>query len=89
MKRVIAMMILMFLLISSMFGCAARTENVDREYVVCDGVTMILVERGDYFYIYVHKETKVMYIGESNTYQGSIIIMLDEKGNPLLWDGDL
>lgn len=89
MKRVVAIMILIILLVISVSGCGAKTESGNREYVVCDGITMILVENGDYFNIYVHKETRVMYIGESNTYQGSMSIMLDENGDPLLWDGDL
>lgn len=74
-------------------GCAERDENERRVYYVCEGITFVEVVGIDGskqpYKILVHKETRVMYVEYCGAYQGGISVMLDEDGNPLLWEGEL
>lgn len=74
-------------------GCAERDEDERRVYYVCEGITFVEVVVYDGvkqpYVILVHKETRVMYVKESEPYQGGMSVMLDENGNPLLWEGEL
>ena len=74
-------------------GCGEHYENGRRVYYVCEGITFVEVVVYDGpkqpYEILVHKETRVMYIKESESHQGGITVMLDENGNPLLWEGEL
>ena len=88
MKKII-FCILIFVLIFAFVGCEKETENGNDLYKVCENVSMVEVEKTQDFIIYVHKETKVMYLYENRYNRGGITIMLDENGKPLLWDGDL
>lgn len=48
-----------------------------------------VVETSNYWWVVYHKETKVMYLisnGMSNC--GTAEVMVDAKGNPLLWDDE-
>lgn len=87
MKRIAVLVITVFLLIISMTGCVSDSGNI--QYSVCDDVTMVMVADGSRFSIYVHKETRVMYIGDTGYNQGSLTVMIDEDGKPLLWEGEL
>ena len=76
-----------------MCSCAdGETEQGFGCYNVYDGVTMVEIQRSHSFSIFVHKETKVMYIFSgryNNTYQGGISPLIDENGKPLLYEGNL
>ena len=37
--------------------------------------------------IYVDTETNVMYLWHSGGYSGCLVVMVDENGKPLLWEG--
>lgn len=92
-KLLIAILILLlcFLFVS----CAARNEQEQRVFYVCEGVTFVEVikhsgnELKQPFTIFVHKETRVMYVKYSLGHKGAMTVMLDENGNPLLWEGEL
>ena len=88
MKKII-FCILIFVLIFAFVGCEKEHENGNDLYKVCENVSMVAVEKTQDFIIYVHKETKVMYLYENRYNRGGITIMLDENGKPLLWDGEL
>lgn len=56
-------------------------ENIDSIFVE--------VERGDKWRIVYDKETKVMYsISEAVYTDGIFTLLVDENGNPKLWDGE-
>lgn len=88
MKKVICC-VLIFVLAFAFVGCGKETENGNDLYKVCENVSMVAVEKSQDFIIYVHKETRVMYLYENRTQRGGITIMLDENGKPLLWEGEL
>jgi hypothetical protein len=41
---------------------------------------------GTYTYIYVDKETGVMYLFVKDGYGGGLTVMVDEEGKPLIWE---
>ena len=43
----------------------------------------------NYHYIYVDRETKVMYLFVKDGYGGGLTVMVDENGKPLLWDSEV
>ena len=56
-------------------------ENIDSMFVE--------VERGDRWRIVYDKETKVMYsISDAVYNDGNFTLLVDENGNPKLWDGE-
>ena len=86
MKKVICC-ILILILAFAFVGCRKETKNGNDLYEVCESVSMVAVEKTQDFIIYVHKETKVMYLYRYNG--GGITIMFDKNGKPLLWEGEL
>lgn len=82
MKKLISL-VLVLVLIFALVGCnGASSDNettsnrfvrVYSEYSNC---------------IYVDSETNVMYFWHSVGYSGGLSVMLDENGDPLLWEGD-
>jgi hypothetical protein len=59
---------------------------------VYDGVTLVEIQSSHSFSIYVHKETKVMYVycgKKGDTNLGGITALIDENGKPLLYGGEL
>ena len=88
MKKLICC-ILIFVLAFTFVGCTKQTENGNSLFKVCENVSMVAVESTLDFVIYVHKETKVMYLYENRYNRGGITIMLDENGKPLLWEGEI
>lgn len=93
MKKIIAILIVLIMSLWLLCACAdGETEQGYEYYNVYDGVTMVRIQQTNDFAIYVHKETKVMYIysgGGNNTYQGGISPLIDENGKPLLYEGEL
>jgi hypothetical protein len=92
-------------------GCCAEdnktTQLEEEEYInteILDGITFVCVakpkiEKG--YYVYVHKETKVIYLvfkhNHNNGHQSSrysygyygITPLLNADGTPMLWEGEL
>ena len=78
MKKLISL-VLALVLIFALVGCTGASSDSDRfvrvysEYSSC---------------IYVDSETNVMYFWHSGGYSGGLSVMLDENGDPLLWEGN-
>lgn len=65
-------------------GCEDATTNqkiANNEF--------IKVSNADEIIIYVHKETRVMYMFVTGVYQGGLTIMVDDNGKPLLYEGEI
>ena len=84
MKRKILSIILALTILFALGGC----QNGNAVYHVYDDVTFIEVAYRDGFSIYVHAETRVMYISSISELKG-LSIMLDSNGKPLIWEGEL
>lgn len=89
MKKIIALLIILIMVSVLFAGCSGRTENGNKSYEVCDGVSMVRVIRNEQFIVYVHKETRVMYLSSNWTYSGGVTVMLDADGSPMIWNGAL
>lgn len=68
--------------------------NVDTPERKVDGdPSLILLEEynygfDEYYQIFYHEDTKVMYLFIKSGYGGGLTIMLDENGNPLIYEGN-
>lgn len=83
-KKIIIVAILCLILTFALVGCSCLQQPTnDSERL------FFRVETGvDNMKIYVHKETKVMYLwrSENGPHAGGLTVMLDENGKPLLWE---
>lgn len=88
MKKIL-ITILLILTILFTAGCVPVNENGHEVYRVNDTTTFLCVSKEDdsHFKIFVHKETRVMYIYYTGGH--GLSVMLDNQGKPLLWKGNL
>ena len=82
MKKFISL-VLALILIFALVGCTGA--NSDNE-TISDRFVRVYSEYSSC--IYVDSETNVMYFWHSGVYSGGLSVMLDENGDPLLWEGD-
>lgn len=67
-------------------GCGAKVEDLSGEY---SESMFVRVENGETYEIVYHKNTKVMYAVSTSTFNdGSFTTLVNEKGDPLIWDGN-
>lgn len=86
MKKKFICLLLSILCIFSFAGCVeyyepetTQQENMTEFIKIgCEGAKWILV----------HKETKVMYLLVKSGYGVGLTVIVDENGNPLLWEGE-
>lgn len=85
MKKIICCILIM-LLVFSFGGCTGeKTEDGKNIYKIDESISMIEVVETHDFIIYVHEQTKVMYLYENRYNRGGLTVMLDENGKPLLY----
>ena len=90
MKKTIAILIILFACLLMLSACAdGTTEQGHGYYNVYSGITMVHIQKTADFSIYVHKETKVMYICKTDAYESGVTALIDENGKPLLYEGNL
>lgn len=82
MKKFISL-VLALVLIFALVGCTGTSS--DKE-TTSDRFVRVYSEYSSC--IYVDSETNVMYFWHSGVYSGGLSVMLDENGDPLLWEGD-
>lgn len=86
-----------FIMCFSLSSCAEKDERGRRVCYIGEDITFVEVysfsgnAQKQPFVVFVHKETRVMYISSlvSGDKDGGISVMLDENGKPLLWEGEL
>ena len=78
------------MMVASLSGCdGASTDATETVPDVGDRFMEIRTDDGPlavYTDIYVDKETGVMYLFVKDGYGGGLTVMVDEEGNPLIWD---
>lgn len=87
MKKVICLILLFVCLF---IFCSCGRNDIGHSYHISENINLTLVARKEHFSIYVHNETRVMYIVMEATdakYSGGISVMFDECGNPLIYEG--
>ena len=86
MKKVL--LVLLSVLCLSLF-CGCKDKTVGENHNISQDINIVKVySELNGFDVYVHKETKVIYISISCSYP-SLTVMVDENGKPLLWEGEL
>ena len=86
MKKILAILILCLISVFSLVGCGGSYNEPPTE---SEMFIEIRIDTGAILsYIYVHKETKVMYLFVKNGSGAGLVVMLDENGKPLLWQGE-
>ena len=88
-KRIICLL-LAILVISTLFvGCGGVSATpVEEQYAETD--VFVIVEKGNnrgyYYTVVYHKQTKVMYILSNDNIA---TVMVDAEGNPVTYEGEL
>lgn len=82
MKKLISL-VLALVLIFALAGCTGASSDNE---TTSDRFVRVYSEYSSC--IYVDSETNVMYFWHSGCYSGGLSVMLDENGDPLLWEGD-
>lgn len=84
MKKIL-MALLSVLCVFAMAGC--ETVEVKRENLNSESMFVIVEDTYEWVVVY-HKETKVMYAVSNSHYNyGNFTLLVDENGNPMLWEG--
>lgn len=97
MKKFLILLLIMIISIFTLTGCDSEPDDKTgsgKEYNICDKVNFIEVSNNkgrDDFKVFVHKETKIMYIMYCNANYGGycLSVLVDTDGKPLIWEGNL
>ena len=82
-------MLLLIMPVMLLCGCDdVQTSKTGTNHYV-GNFRFIKVERGEEFCILVDKETRVMYLYNTTSYQGGLTAILNSDGTPMLWEGEL
>lgn len=83
MKKIILSIILV---LSILFLNSCSNTKVKKEPTT-ENSMFVIVEQTNTWKVVYHKETKVMYVVSSGTYNsGTFTLLVDEEGKPLLWE---
>lgn len=92
-KKLLILLLVLIMPLMVLAGCGSKDYEQKTTYVY-DGVTFTKITNKGYIYgglsdadIYVHNETRVMYIGRMNS--GYFTALLNADGTPMLWEGEL
>lgn len=99
-KKIISLLLLLVIPTALLCGCDTAKEEQEKGLTENDinFICVVKPKNENGYYIYVHKETKVMYLVYKykqsvnrwdNVYAYGITVMLNADGTPLLWDGEL
>lgn len=85
MKNKILAILLSFALVS-VSGCGTKVESTG------DNATsmFVIVEKTNMWEVVYHKDTKVMYVVSSSSYNyGNFTLLVNSDGTPMIYEGDL
>ena len=71
-------------------GCAGSSVSTSSTYNEDAPSMFVTVEYvGEYWRVVYHKDTKVMYVVSSGSYnRGTFTVMLNVDGTPMIWEGN-
>lgn len=82
MKRCMAILLVLVMVVAMMVGCASTPIVEDVE----TGDRFVVVVSQGTNAVYADTETGVMYYFHKSGYGGGMTVMVDADGNPLIWD---
>ena len=84
MKKTFIIFMMIVAMVFGLIGCHDDSQPKELESV--DGSSFLIVERGVYYYIVYHKETKVMYTVSDGQYnRGNFTVMVNADGTPMVY----
>lgn len=90
-KKVLALIFSVVVLSSVLMGCSTGIASADKTYDTENKnikSMFVEVEKTNSWRIVYDKETKVMYaVAKYGSGSGQFTLLVDENGNPKLWDG--
>ena len=90
-KRLLALIFSVGVLSTALMGCAGSAKAEKSYDTEAHGLTSMFVEveTAKTWKVVYDKETKVMYaVSDGNYNWGNFTLLVDENGNPKLWDGE-
>lgn len=90
MKKKITAMLSVLLIAIVLSGCKySQMETTYEEDAEAPPSMFVEVEKGFDYYVVYHKDTKVMYVASDGAYNhGTFTLLVDENGDPLLYEGE-
>ena len=92
-KKLLCLLLVLIMPMMVLAGCGSKDYEQKTTYVYA-GVTFTRITDKGFIYegfsdadIYVHNETRVMYIGRMDS--GYFTALLNADGTPMLWEGEL
>ena len=82
MKRCMAILLVLVMVVAMMVGCASTPIVEDVE----TGDRFVVVVSQGTNDVYADTETGVMYYFHKSSYGGGMTVMVDADSNPLIWD---
>ena len=87
MTRKVVLILMLALALSVFAACTTVTLTSEEQEQEHESM-FVVVETASLWTIVYHKETRVMYAVSFSSYNcGNFTLLVDAKGNPLLWDG--
>lgn len=78
--------ILLICLLCMVYTVGARRKSKS-EVAMNNPSMLVLIEKGEYWNIYYHQETKVMYVMSLSSYnRGNFTVMANPDGSPMLYE---
>ena len=90
MKKLIVLLMAIALCACLFVGCAGSSVSTSSTYNEDAPSMFVTVEYvGEYWRVVYHKDTKVMYVVSSGSYnRGTFTVMLNPDGTPMIWEGN-
>lgn len=88
-KKILCLLMVLILPVLCLCGCSkSTTSNTNAQ-----GDSLVCVEQNanlsGCYYIFVNRNTRVMYFYFRSGNGGGLIVMLNADGTPMLWEGEL
>lgn len=81
-----ALVLLLYGLLGMIIILGARSEP-NSDFVKGNPSMFVLIEKGEYWNVYYHRETKVMYVMSLSSYnRGNFTVMVNPDGSPMLYE---
>ena len=89
-KRLLAVLMAIALCACLFVGCIGSSVSTSSTYNEDAPSMFVTVEYvGEYWRVVYHKDTKVMYVVSSGSYnRGTFTVMLNTDGTPMIWEGE-
>lgn len=87
MKWKIAVLVLLIIGLLCMIVILGVRSETNSDFAKGDPSMFVLIEKGKFWNVYYHQETKVMYVMSLSSYnRGNFTVMVNPDGSPMLYE---